>query len=1052
MQTDSVSKHINPKSLELSFLREEGLKHIRELAGNTWTDHNLHDPGITILEHLCFALQDLNYQTTFPVEDLIASSQSTANRDKSFFNQAEILPSSPVTIADFRKVLIDMEGIRNAIILPIRRPEPHIYVDTAQNVLNSLAPDDNVKLSDILAVEGMYQVLLELDFEDEHGDLNDNKIIEILPTGDKYTQVEVEFPRWDNLEVDWSAPRDIVNHARHLVFWENTSFDRWVDRWDDLPQPIQTLLYGPRTDGETALVERYRKRALRAQEIKNQAKRKLEEFRNICEDFVGFHSVKIEEIAINADIEIDGEANMEEVMAEIFYHTNRFLSPTVKFKDANDPELKHIPREDLYRGPLLAHGILREEDLPKRRLLLQVSDLINILADIEGIKAIKSFSADSLPEGVLLRGGNQWCIKLNPEANYTPRLTPHRSTVTFYRDDYPLNLPLKSTLIRYDEMRLTDKKWDNSTSSLPTSTPPPGKRREISEYYSIQNDFTANYGIGPEGLPSRVSSERQLQAKQLKAYLLFFEQILANYQSQLANFSQLFSVEASEQETYFSQLLETIPGIADLYDKEEVTPVLQENEATFSHRRNRFLNHLLARLGLQISDYAMLTSDPDGDKNSSEKIQAKLNLLKNYPELSGSRYRTFNYRSPDNLWNTDNVSGLKKRICALLDIHDHRRKDLAGLDDSRGNEGFHLVEHALLRPRFATDNDGNFLQRKYLKIYTNKRCNDDLWSEDPYSYLISLVLPNWIGRFSNLQFRHYFEKTVHLESPSHLGIQFYWVGKESLEAFENHYKTWLNLNAGENPDRLKLTSALNEVIDDLNEFQEKEDYDIPGVEIHEGAQPLNRFWKIHDFSAAPSEWLYGEGNTVRQINYIGTCRRTNPGEGTVALFNPSPNTDDPKVDGLNKNLESIDLKLVMDNHAFSEAGLVFLWRDPDNYWLFHYRSSSRKVMISRVENGLLSTVLENTVTDRRGREIHLNIEKHKGNLKLREKSPNMLGSEFILNLPDSFEGTYYGLYTRYSRGTIFTDLRALDPDLIDQELIPSVGIGYWELGDNFEIL
>ena len=36
--------------LDFQFLRAEGLKHLGELSGKIWTDHNTHDPGITILE------------------------------------------------------------------------------------------------------------------------------------------------------------------------------------------------------------------------------------------------------------------------------------------------------------------------------------------------------------------------------------------------------------------------------------------------------------------------------------------------------------------------------------------------------------------------------------------------------------------------------------------------------------------------------------------------------------------------------------------------------------------------------------------------------------------------------------------------------------------------------------------------------------------------------------------------------------------------------------------------------------------------------------------
>ena len=53
-----------PEWLEFEKLRQEGIDYLGELSGNIWTDHNAHDPGITILEVLCYALLDLGYRTS----------------------------------------------------------------------------------------------------------------------------------------------------------------------------------------------------------------------------------------------------------------------------------------------------------------------------------------------------------------------------------------------------------------------------------------------------------------------------------------------------------------------------------------------------------------------------------------------------------------------------------------------------------------------------------------------------------------------------------------------------------------------------------------------------------------------------------------------------------------------------------------------------------------------------------------------------------------------------------------------------------------------------
>jgi hypothetical protein len=62
--SQGISKNLpDIPTLDFNKLREEGVKVIQELSGEIWTDFNLHDPGITTLEVLCYALTELGYRT-----------------------------------------------------------------------------------------------------------------------------------------------------------------------------------------------------------------------------------------------------------------------------------------------------------------------------------------------------------------------------------------------------------------------------------------------------------------------------------------------------------------------------------------------------------------------------------------------------------------------------------------------------------------------------------------------------------------------------------------------------------------------------------------------------------------------------------------------------------------------------------------------------------------------------------------------------------------------------------------------------------------------------
>ena len=110
---------IEPPGLNFSELRKLGLKYIQELSGNIWTDYNSHDPGVTILEQLCYALTDVALRTSLPIEDLLIPGKGEPINAKSnaFFAPSAIFSSHPVTINDTRKMVIDQfDEIQNVWI------------------------------------------------------------------------------------------------------------------------------------------------------------------------------------------------------------------------------------------------------------------------------------------------------------------------------------------------------------------------------------------------------------------------------------------------------------------------------------------------------------------------------------------------------------------------------------------------------------------------------------------------------------------------------------------------------------------------------------------------------------------------------------------------------------------------------------------------------------------------------------------------------------------------------------------------------------------------
>jgi hypothetical protein len=132
MPKNSTNSFINdiplPASQNFRLLKERGIEFIQEHSGSIWTNLNPSDPGITILDQLCYALTELGYCNDFSIEDLLTGPDGKLKIDDQFFLPEKILTTSPVTINDYRKYLIDeMDLVDNVVIVAVENTAMNIY-------------------------------------------------------------------------------------------------------------------------------------------------------------------------------------------------------------------------------------------------------------------------------------------------------------------------------------------------------------------------------------------------------------------------------------------------------------------------------------------------------------------------------------------------------------------------------------------------------------------------------------------------------------------------------------------------------------------------------------------------------------------------------------------------------------------------------------------------------------------------------------------------------------------------------------------------------------
>jgi len=830
--------------LDFDFLRTQGVAYIEALGSTLWTDYNSHDPGITTLEALCYAITDLGARMALPMETLLAEESNFDYLKEQFLTAEGALPIKPVTAQDYRKLFIDLDGIKNAWL---RKHEKTVYIDCKEDKLSyqpfGIDPSDQHEF----ILNGLYDILIEIDPLDE----------EVFDTAPKVT---AELKRLKKL----------VRETYHA-------------------------------------------------------------HRNLCEDLIDIEEVEEFPVAVCAHIELLPDADEELVHALILRAIENYLSPSLRFYSLKEMLEKGYATDKIFNGPLLENGFLDTKELQASELVKEVrlSDLIQIIQKIEGVDVIRDITIN-LCDGSTSED-LEWNICVTE--NMKPVLCD-KSAFSYFKGYLPLNLNQDAVDLHLEELEATD----DEAASLVASTSkelelPSGIYLDMGAYSTVQNDLPEVYGIGQLGVKPRATTAETSQAKQLKAYLLFFDQILASYFAHLQKVNEILSINGELRDTYFTQLVANVKDRAELVSSEystdeNLTSVLFEELDDKVTRRNETLDHLLARFAENFSDYAFLMKQLYGSYADEEVLKTKEGFLQSYKDIGCERPLSFNYwkQAPEDLWDTDNISSFQKRIALLtgntnyfrrdfsddpleiyeeidmdgkieyrfrftdatdtilsssskhyhtlaalfaeiLDVKNYGRfpenyeikTNIAGkfyfnltnplypdptderhviarripafdtlaeaetaiaevvafMNELKPNEGMYVIEHILLRPNVHKPS----LLNHFLPI-----CTEDCEScegVDPYSFRVSIVLPGWTERYSNVDFRRFMEDLIQNELPSHILAKICWIGypasydtgtdENEMMVLEDAYKAWLlaKTNMGQNQPITKMKNLIS---------------------------------------------------------------------------------------------------------------------------------------------------------------------------------------------------------------------------------------------------
>jgi|GEM_PF-5753207 len=537
--------------LDFHSLRLRGLEWAQTYAGEVWTDYNIHDPGVTLLEALAYGLTDLAYRVDFETADLLTGPGNSLDLAAlGLLPPEEALPSRPATLEDWRAVILDVDpAIDNA------------WVDAQ--------PDDAGRLRVGLQAHGLT---------------------------DQAARAALLARVWGAAQANRNAGEDVVA----------VGFVR------EIPCGLELA----------AEVERDREPAEIAADVLDRCDALLT---------AGVRAVPFEELR-----------NEGQTLDRVF------LGPL------GDCGL--FDRDQLRRsagGARPADMLTGEADAPERFFRA-----VGEIADVRFVQHLRLVPQVKTP----LRPDETAVLVLQPPAD---RAAADRLVL----ESRGRRLPLDPERLRYHIGRLALERADRMRPHQQVDavvTRPKGRYRAVDAYTPVQYHLPRAYHVTAHGLgPSATEAERA-RARQLRGFLLQFEQHLADFLAQLDALPVVFAA----RDGLAGYRASPAPGAGlpaedrDLYPMTAGMDGIGQAFEDRLERRGRALDYLLALYGESFSQNSLRTFDlyRIGLERDEAVIANRERFLAQVAGLTRDRGGGADLRLPED------PGGLCRRLALLLDM------------------------------------------------------------------------------------------------------------------------------------------------------------------------------------------------------------------------------------------------------------------------------------------------------------------------------------------------------------------------------------------------
>ena len=815
------------KSLEdpYSFqgLKQAGIKFAQDFSGNLWTDYNLHDPGVTILDQLCYAITDLIYRTDFPVQDYLTQENGTFDPEAQALHAPEtIFPCRPITMRDYRKVLLDI--IPQIDNVWLKKTEKKLF-DGLYTIIVKLTEETQGHRAEEVRemVEHVYQKNRNL-CEDLHA-------VVILDQVDCELIGEIEVrgkrdPAQIIAEVYYQCARRIAKGVRFYPYDDGLQQNHTFEEMFRGPFTRHGFIKEDELDNEVPEIR-----------MTNEKVKTREEMLNVLAANL-FSSIKgVEGVGhiTNLSLQIRPQSRTKNVALD-----DRF--PTRLSIPQHSRDLKVRVMKNGTRLPL-----------PLEEIMIQYGELVfkerSFRSTVQDLSSQKD-----VPKGTFRKLDQYFSIQNHFPAIYGINAygVPESSTV----DVKARAMQLKTYLLVFEQIMAN---FSATLQHLRTLFSLENQTKQSYSFQVLDNHIVPNiesvYKRDPSLILKAVFGEGYDAGKYHDRKSRFLDYLLALYgekfsQSSLRHFNFYYAPGEVEEviinnKTAFLECIVELnqhrtSGLNYEYPSwnTDNVAVLKKKVSIllgFKYFKTRSLTDVFIEKGIELISDDQLTHIKEGAVQMEFVDLGDITDRTNeqFQDLSTARSlgKDTQQLSQEILFLKNNVvsptllqygiyldryrigsTGDDEAFQVVFQPHEGARwyylssyptheEAVGTVNDLRQflihlnveSEGVHIVEHILLRP------DGS--ESHYPDV-----------PDDFYSFRISVIFPSWTARLSHMDFRKLVEETVRLNCPAHICAEFYWLDFDRVREFEHLYMNWLEQKSGERGSVRECNDAAKRLI------------------------------------------------------------------------------------------------------------------------------------------------------------------------------------------------------------------------------------------------